>query len=206
MQGNKGIAYSTDHKTKRNRLIMYSKYLDLKRKSNNHFLKACANPMKILNDAQHVLRVEANNTSFATIRERFMLPKGKPSLAEVLTAQGRPCLHYLNDMAKPKKNMQLELIMQSQYTDGEFLKMEGIASIIRAAEYDHNVVRSILLSKMSERNADSYWYTGTKGKQALPPIKDYITILAAQDKKQLPGALNNTLQNIIEQLNEDYAL
>lgn len=202
MRNNKGIVYASDHKSKKNRLTMYAKFLDLSMGKNKPFMKACANPMKVLNDARHVLRVEGNNTSFATIRERFMLPKGKPTLNEVLTAPGRPCLHYLNDIAKPKKNMQLELIMQSEYTGANFLRMEGVKTIIRAADYDENLVKAIMLSKFSASMFKDYFY-GTK---TIPSIKNTITTLAAQDRNHRPGALNTTLQNIIEQLNEDYAL
>lgn len=202
MKNNKGIVYSSDHKSKKNRLTMYAKYLDLSMGKNKPFMKMCANPMKVLNDARNVLRVEANNTSFQTIRERFMLPKGKPTLKDVLTAQGRPCVYYLNDIAKPKKNMQLELIMQSEYTGANFLRMEGVKTIIRAADYDENVVKAIMLSKFSASMFKDYWY-GTK---TIPSVHKTLITLEAQDRNQRPGALNNTLQNIIEQLNEDYAL
>jgi hypothetical protein len=201
-RNNKGIVYSTDHKSKKNRLIMYAKHVELSRGKNIPFLNMCANPLKVLEAAKDVLRIEANNTCWKTIRERFVLPKGKPTLAEVLTAQGRPCLHYLHDISKPKKNMQLEMIMQSEYTGRMFLQSEGVHSIIRAAEYDTNVVKAILLNKFSSSMFKDYWY-GTK---TIPSIKSTIIALAAQDKKQLPGTLNTTIQNIITQLEHDYSL
>jgi len=204
VKGNKGIVYFSDHKTKKNRLTMYAKFLDLSMNKNKPFMKACKNPLKVLNDAKHVLRVEANNTSFKTIRERFMLPKGKPTLIDILTAQGRPCTHVLNDIAKPEKNVQLELIMQSEYTGRMFLQMEGVRSIIRAADYDEKVVKAILLSKCTSYSQFKDYFYGKK--HTIPSIQKAIAVMKAQDKKELPGALNTTLQNIITQLNDDYAL
>lgn len=201
-RNNKGIVYSTDHKSKKNRLIMYAKHVELSMGKNKPFLKMCANPLKVLEGAKDVLRIEANNTCFKTIRERFVLPKGKPTLAEVLTAQGRPCLHYLHDISKPKKNMQLEMIMQSEHINSSFFITEGIHTIIRAAEYDVNVIKAIVLSKCSSSMFKDYWY-GTKTR---PSMQSMIVTLAAQDKKQLPGTLNTTIQNIITQLENDYSL
>jgi hypothetical protein len=201
--GNKGIVYSTDHKSKKCRLIMYSKYIDLRMKKNGSFLRMCKNPMKVLNESKNTLRIEGNHTSFKTIRERFMLKPGIPKLYDVLTAKGQPCLYYLNEITQPKKNPQLELILKSEYRGRMFLENEGINTIIRAAEYDEAVIESIIRSKFSYASYKAYWYGRDKSKRS--GIRNQIIALRAQDKQHEPGMLNPILQSIIKQLQDDYA-
>jgi hypothetical protein len=199
---NKGIVFSSDLASKKERLIMYCKMLDLNASKNKDFLKACSNPIQVLNDSKNVLRVESNNTSFNTIRQRFNLRPGAPLFHEVLTATGQPCLHYLNDITNPKKNRQLELIMQSEYTGRMFLEHEGINTIIRAAEYDEHAIKLVLESKFSYASFKAYWY----GREGRPGIKQQIINLRAQDNRQQPGALNPIMIDIVKQLQTDYAI
>lgn len=202
---NKGIVFSSNLTSKKERLIMYCKNVELQIARNKNFLKTCSNPARVLNEAKNILRIEANNSSFKTIRERFGLRPGAPMIADVLTATGKPCLHYLNDITQPKKNEQLELIMQSEYTGRLFLEQEGLNTIIRACNYDIHAVRLIIESKFTPANFQKYWYGRNNSNR--PGIEKQIYNLIAQDNKQpIAGNMNPVIQNIIKQLEHDYSI
>jgi len=199
---NKGIVFTSDLSSKKERLIMYCKLLDLQKAGNRQFIKALLNPTKVLNDSKNHLRIEGNNTSFKTIRERFNLSKGSPMLADILTATGQPLIHYINDITNQKKNMQLELILQSEYTGRMFLEVEGISNILRACNYDIHTARQVIASKFTPANFEKYWY----GRKNRPGIATILPKIIAQDNNQLPGTLNPIMKTIINQLEYDYAI
>jgi hypothetical protein len=200
---NNGIEYKGDQTTKKNRLTMYGKWIELQQPKNQEFLKGCKNAMSLLNHAKNILRVESNTTDFKAIRERCNSITNK--VHDVLNAPGMPNIYMLDKITQPEKVNQMQ-IMFNMYEPGLFTfkqvqSYEGSKHIIKAFNYDEQQLKQYVYAYDNYETAKKNW----NGRPGYPGIKQMIRQL-----KQLETTNNPTTNLILDYIRQsiinDYAI
>ena len=91
-QHNEGAVLTHQIKTEKRRLILYNKHKELMLKGKSKFLANCKAPAKILSSTKGQLRVEQNNASIRSIRNRFLTTT--PNNYGGLAIQPKPQLQF----------------------------------------------------------------------------------------------------------------
>ena len=168
-RNNKGLVFRGNQKTIKCRMILYDKYTELiAKKENKDFLSSCANPNKLLASAKGIIRVEQNNTSFKSIRDRLKITDR--SILSVLNSCANPNYKLLQDITSLHSLEQLELFERyrnTQMTIGEIVKMEGMRTIVEKCNYDKNLVKEFLKSLSPKWDG---WYYGRNGNPGLKAV------------------------------------
>lgn len=168
---NKGLVFTGNQKSVKVRMIIYHKYTELTHKKDNKtFLESCMNPNKVIDQAQGIIRVEQNNTSFKSIRTRLGITDN--SLMSVLKSVANPNFKLLETITSLHSLEQLELFERyknSQMTIGEIVRMEGMKNIVIKCAYDKNILKSFLQS-LSPNHWDSWYYD----RQSKPGFKTIL--------------------------------
>lgn len=169
-KGNKGLVFRGNQKSIKVRMILYDKYTELTaKKENRTFLESCKNPNKLIEQAQGIIRIEQNNTSFSAIRKRLGIDNN--NLVSVLKSTQNPNYKLLNSITSIHSLDQLELFEKykdSQLPIGEIVRMEGMRTIVVKCGYDKNLIRTWLQS-VSPKHWDS-WYYDRNGKPGFKTI------------------------------------
>ncbi len=121
----------------KNRLICYSKNLDLLKPQNKGFMNSISNPAKMLHDAEQVIRFEVNHTSFAAMKGRFVVTDN--TLKQLLNSKEPVNRNFLAKVLNIKGNNQMGLFDEWQTFEGagtDFIYLKGVETIIKELGYN----------------------------------------------------------------------
>jgi len=152
-----GIEFRGMHRTEKNRMIVYSKYLDLLKASNKNFMASLKNPTKLITTAGTQIRFETNHTTFNSLRKRFDVHNN--SLKELLNSTAPVNHNFL------KKIMAVGDVKQTKLFDeflnyentNDFLTYKGIETIIKELNYNDVSIKNFFKNIMNE-DTFKYWY------------------------------------------------
>ncbi len=200
---NKGIEYRGGQTTKKNRFIMYDKFIDLTQPKNQQFLSACSNPLALLNSSKNILRIESNTTNFSTIRERCKTTT--TNVNEVLNGMGMPNIYMLDKITQPNKVNQMQM-MFDEYDPGKFnfkqvMELEGIKHIIKSFNYDEEQLKQFVYAYDKYETAKKNW----NGRKGYPGIKHMLQQLKQIEQTNTPEK-NIVLDHVRQLLLNDYAI
>ena len=198
-KSNKGVTFMGDQKNEKNRLIAYCKKVELQTAKNRYFMRSLSSPMLMLNNAEDILRVEGNHTSFKSIKARMQI--SDTQIKSVLSQGKNPNVWMLDKITQPDKENQLILLLDMYSSDiysfKEVLELEGIKSIIRKADYNPKTIANIV--KSYNCNFD-YWFYGDKRKRdGWKGLRKYIPELRALDSLEGGKPLTNELTTYIRE-------
>ena len=166
---NKGLVFTGNQKTIKCRMIIYDKYTELiAKKENKTFLESCAKPNKILAAAKGIIRVEQNNTSFASLRTRLKISNN--GIMSVLNSNENPNYKLLDAITSLHSLEQLELFEKyrnKEMSIGEIVRMEGMRNIVIQCNYDRILIQEFLKSLSDKWDA---WYYDRNGKPGFKTI------------------------------------
>ena len=150
-------------------MIIYDKYTELiAKKENKTFLESCAKPNKILAAAKGIIRVEQNNTSFASLRTRLKISNN--GIMSVLNSNENPNYKLLDAITSLHSLEQLELFEKyrnKEMSIGEIVRMEGMRNIVIQCNYDRILIQEFLKSLSDKWDA---WYYDRNGKPGFKTI------------------------------------
>jgi hypothetical protein len=156
----------------KNRIIIYSKNLDLLKSQNKEFMKSLNNPAKMVQDAERIIRFETNHTTFRSMKQRFFIPEN--SLRQVLESK-QPVNHdFLVKVLKGRGTMQMELFDEWQSFDGsfdDFVMLKGIESIIDSFKHDDIAVKEFFKEGFGATFKYHFYKKKNSIKQVLAKIK-----------------------------------
>ena len=168
-RNNKGLVFTGNQTSIKCRMIIYDKYTELiAKKENKLFLESCNNPNKLLNQAKGIIRVEQNNTSFASIRTRLKVADN--NIMSVLNSNENPNYKLLDTITSLHSLEQLELFERYRNKDmtiGEIVRMEGMRNIIEKCNYDKILLKEFLKSLSDKWDA---WYYDRNGKPGFKTV------------------------------------
>jgi len=138
-----GIIFSGVQQEK-NRMIAYSKSLDLMKSDNKEFIKSLQHPVRMIEQATKQIRFEVNHTSFKSIRDRLQIETN--SLHHVLTSSASVNSNFLKKICKVG-TQQTHLFDDYQKFNGsgvDYIYYKGIQYIIQQLEYSDVAVRDFM--------------------------------------------------------------
>lgn len=141
----------------KNRLIAYSKSLDLQKSDNKDFIKTLQHPIRMIEQAEKQIRFEVNHTSFKSIRDRLQI--GTNLLSNVLSSKVSVNSNFLKKICKGGAR-QTHLFDEYQQFSGsgmDFIYFKGIQSIIEHLEYSDVAVKDFIQQLLGE-NFKYHWY------------------------------------------------
>ena len=152
-----GIEFRGMHRTEKNRMIVYSKSMDLLKASNRKFIASLQNPCKLIALSGTQIRFETNHTTFNSLRKRFDVQNN--SLKELLNSTAPVNHNFL------KKIMAVGDVKQTKLFDeflnyentNDFLTYKGIETIIKELNYNDVSIKNFFKNIMSE-DTFKYWY------------------------------------------------
>jgi hypothetical protein len=161
---NRGIVFTGNQKTKKVRLIVYDKQIELQQAKNRMFLKSCRNPIVLLNSARNILRCETNNTSHREIRKRLNIQN--INILSVLNSKATPTVSLFENIMSAPTSEQIELFAKYDETDNiqTIIRIEGMRNIVRQCGYDSRLIKHFLSKYCSKTNQHYYW----NGRKASP--------------------------------------
>lgn len=126
----------------KNRIIIYAKHLDLLKPENKKFIATLSNPNKMLKDAEKMIRIETNHTTFRSIKNRLKIKENK--MIEALQSK-QPVNHdFLSKVLMGKSGQQIDLFDELKTFDGDFqdfIIIKGIENIIHSFDANDVMVK-----------------------------------------------------------------
>jgi hypothetical protein len=158
----------------KNRLIAYSKHLDLLKGANKEFMASLVNPSKMIQDSSNQVRIESNHTSFKAIRSRFKVEEN--TILKVLNSDALVNHDFLYKVLYGKGSIQSELFDEWNSFDGsfnEFIMLKGTENIIQLLGTNDIAVRNFFKQGFQDRETFNYHFHRKKHsiKQVLNNIK-----------------------------------
>jgi hypothetical protein len=155
----KGIEFRGTQ-TEKNRIIIYSKHLDLLKYQNKDFLKSLSNPTKMYNDAVNQLRFEVNHTHFKSLRNRFDVETN--SLKNLLNSSAPVNHNFLKKVLSTKEIKQTRLFDEYLNFNSDafaFIEYKGLQSIIKELNYQDQTIKDFFKNMFPDENTFKYhWY------------------------------------------------
>lgn len=156
----------------KNRLIAYAKHLDLLKPTNKKFIATLSNASRMFKDAENIIRIETNHTTFRSIRNRLKVNTN--NLQEVLKSSQPVNYDFLVKVLMGKSGNQMQLFDELKAFDGsfdEFVMLKGIETIINS--FDANDVMVKQFFKCGFQHNFNYHYYKKKNsiKQLLAKAK-----------------------------------
>jgi len=161
-QHNEGAVLTHQIKTEKRRLILYNKHKELMLKGKSKFLANCKAPAKILSSTKGLLRVEQNNASIRSIRNRFLITTPtkelphldiefgaitkKPKIMEVLQSSQNPNYNFMQKYTSSIK--QLDIFNSRYKSIDSCLKDLGRIGLLKECNYDFTIVRTYLMQNI----------------------------------------------------------
>ena len=168
-RNNQGLVFTGNQTSIKCRMTIYNKYIELiAKKENKLFLESCNNPNKLLDQAKGIIRVEQNNTSFASIRSRLKVADN--NIVSVLNSNENPNFKLFESITSLHSLEQLELFERYRNKDmtiGEIVRMEGMRNIIEKCNYDKILLKEFLKSLSDKWDA---WYYDRNGKPGFKTV------------------------------------
>lgn len=151
-----GIEFNGSVSTEKRRLIMYSKYIQLQKKTKSikDFLNNCKSPQSIINRAKGKFRVEQNHTTKKSMRNRFKV--AEPTLLNMLKSKENPNKDFMRVVKNTSTFIDSfgEEFTSSKHS--ETLKTEGMISICKRFNLDMMLIENWLKNQFS-RNGHYKW-------------------------------------------------
>lgn len=144
----------------KNRLIAYSKRLDLNKKENDSFMKSLPNPLKMLTDAENIARFEVNHTSFKAMKNRFDVQTN--SFAAMMQSNSLVNYDFLKKILKGSGARQSTLFDELENFQGNgisFIQLKGMETIILQFDCNEVAIKHFFKSLFPNENDFKYhWY------------------------------------------------
>lgn len=189
-----GVEFAGTQETK-NRIILYSKNLDLQKPQNRNFIRALHNPVKIISEAEKQIRVETNHTTLGSVRDRFKINDN--NLQSILGSEAKVNYEFLNKVIKNKEG-QLDIfvdIKESGLRGLEFIQYYGILWIIKECAGDALKVRQVF--KELFPNETDFKYHFYKRKNS---IKELIKRVNIENTGELKERVNEITNKLLKEL------
>ena len=168
----KGIEFRGTQ-TEKNRIIIYSKHLDLLKYQNKDFLKSLSNPTKVYNDAEKQLRFEVNHTHFKSLRNRFDVETN--SLKNLLNSSAPVNHNFLKKVLSTKDIKQTRLFDEYLNFNNDafaFIEYKGLQSIIKELNYADQTIKEFFKNMFPDENTFKYhWY---RKKNSIKNIMEFM--------------------------------
>lgn len=138
----------------KNRMIVYSKSLDLLKSDNRHFLDSLHNRYTMIQTAEKQLRFEVNHSTHKSLRDRFNVPEN--TLKSILSSTEPVNHNFL------KKIMAVGDVKQTRLFDEylnldvpavQYIKYKGVQTIIKELNCDDTLVIQFFKLLYSNDNA-----------------------------------------------------
>lgn len=169
-----GVEFHGRQKEK-NRLIAYSKNLDLLKSDNKRFMKECSNPSFMLRQSENIIRIEANHTTFRSIRNRFKVRSN--SLMDILNSS-KPVNHdFLLKVMNGKHNVQYPLFDEFKQFNGsgtDFVMIKGIEYIVHSLEANERICKEFFKDIFKEQFKYHYYVKNNSIKNIIASMKTRI--------------------------------
>ena len=143
-QHNEGAVLTHQIKTEKRRLILYNKHKELMLKGKSKFLTNCKAPAKILSSTKGQLRVEQNNASIKSIRNRFLTTN--PTIMGVLQSSQNPNYNFMQKYSSSIK--QLDIFNTSYKSIDSCLKDFGRIGLLKECNYDFAIIKTYLMQNI----------------------------------------------------------
>lgn len=165
-----GVEFAGTQEEK-NRLICYSKNLDLLKQENKDFLKSLHSPVKMLHDAEKIIRVETNHTTFRSMKNRFDVDEN--NLQSVMNSHAKVNRDFLKKILNTRAD---QLSLFEQYNEmnldaWNFIYMKGIESIVHEFGCNEKAVKDFLKKIFGDRFSYVYYKSATPLKDIVRKIK-----------------------------------
>ena len=141
---NEGAVLTHQIKTEKRRLILYNKHIELMLKGQSKFLASCKAPAKILSATKGQLRVEQNNSSLRSIRNRFMATT--PTIMGVLQSAENPNYNFMQKYTSSIK--QLDIFNTTYKSIDSCLKDFGRIGLLKECNYDFAIIKTYLMQNI----------------------------------------------------------
>lgn len=187
-----GVEFAGTQQEK-NRLIVYSKNLDLMKKENRGFMSSLTNPVKMLQDAEKIIRVETNHTTFKSIRDRFGIAQN--NLQSLLSAPLPVNYNFLKKVLNTRSG-QMTLFEQFQTMNVDpmsFIYMKGIEGIIYELGCNEAAVKQFFKQLLGDRYKYFYY-------KSAVPIKTLIHKVKTEQAKELKSEVTTICQRMLNEL------
>lgn len=165
-----GVEFAGTQQEK-NRLICYSKNLDLMKKENKEFMQSLKNPLKMWNDAEKIIRVETNHTSFQSMRNRFDVDEN--NLQSILKSGAKVNRDFLKKILNTRSDQlsMFEQFRQMNLDAYSFIYMKGIESIVYEFGCNEKAIKVFLKQIFGDRFGYVYYKSSTPLKNIVRQIK-----------------------------------
>jgi hypothetical protein len=187
-----GVEFAGTQQEK-NRLIVYSKNLDLLKKENRGFMSSLTNPVKMIRDAENMIRVETNHTTFKSLRDRFGIADNR--LQSMLNAP-LPVNHNFLKKVLNTRSGQMTLFeqYQSMKTDPmTFIYMKGIEGIIYELGCSELSVKQFFKQLLGDRFKYFYY-------KSAVPISKLIKKVKTEQTKDMKSEVSTICQRVLDEL------
>ena len=143
---NQGIVYQGKQKSFKERMILYSKFQELKQYKNRSFLDSLNNPMEMLRESEKVLRIESNSVQLRKIRERLNIQH--TGILDVLESPVNLNYNLLNKIVNGAEQLKIfeDFEEYTKFTDIE--KRIGMMGIIEKCNFDMEIIHAFIKSKV----------------------------------------------------------
>ena len=158
----------------KNRMIVYSKHLDLLKKDNKDFLRSL-NSARLIQEAEKQIRFEVNHTTLRSIRNRLKIEDNK--LSSVLQSKAPVNHNFLKKVMSITDLKQTTLFgewetFSEQGGEGrDFVIYKGIQSIIKDLDCSDTLVKNMFQNIFN--NEEVFKYHWHKKKNSIKQILEY---------------------------------
>jgi len=147
----------------KNRLIGYSKKLDLLKPANRNFLRSINDSTRLIDMADKQIRIEVNHTTHNSIRDRLGIPDIR--LPNVLNSTNPVNQNFLNKILNPGKKQTVDLFVQLEnfeergFDKSGFVYMVGIQTLIEWSDYSEEPLKALFQRIYPNNNTFKYhWF------------------------------------------------
>lgn len=156
----------------KNRLIAYSKHLDLLKNTNRDFIESLKNPAAMLRRSEKIIRFEVNHSSFKALRDRFGVGQNKlRDLLESTKPVNRDFLKKILSVKDVKQTALFDEYSQFSGKANDFIFMKGVGMIISELQYSDVAVKAFFRHLFpDESNFKYYWYNRQGGRGSIRAI------------------------------------
>lgn len=190
-----GVEFAGTQQEK-NRLIAYSKNLDLLKKENRSFMAILSNPVKMIREAERMIRVETNHTAFRSIRDRFGIAEN--NLQSLLNAP-LPVNHNFLKKVLNTRSGQMTLFEQFKSMDIgplDFIYIKGVESIIYELGCNENAVKQFF-KQILGKNFKYHYY-----KKEPMSIMNLVKKIKSEQVKDLKSEVTTICQRLLDELKQ----
>jgi hypothetical protein len=189
--------------TEKNRMIVYSKHLDLLKPANRDFLSS-VNASKMIEQSMNQVRFEVNHTTLNSIRKRFSVNDN--NLQSVLTSSAPVNYDFLKKILGGSDIKQTSLFSEWEYfqsTGGkgfDFILLKGVQSLINELDCNDILVKNLFQSIFE--NTETFKHHWYRKKNSIR------SILQSEKQKRfsiVPNVADQIINRVLENLKKAVA-